>query len=411
MKALLIERHLTFIDESGDVYSTVVDQTVDLSDVKNYILNDDLESLKGLVLKEFSTNTEQLVKVQKDMDNHTLHIGRLVNNKVFNEFFECRAGVCNYKGKREVTLPEELLKQMVDSHDKGEDIKPYVRFWELCLQNPNPNSRAGLFKFVKRQKLIITTYGYIVCYRRAMILDSVNDSRLQDFVTSSLLKIRSQRGSTSRYYVAISCDGLSEYILLDSKSKKFENAADDGYEILGNIKDLKKILQEKPQEIYTDNHTRRMRFKLGDVVSIQRSLCDEDPNIECSRGLHIGSKSFIRDNESFGQKILVCLVNPKNVVSVPYADAHKMRVCEYKIIASFDDFKNIEEFEQTDLRVFEDDYIDYDLNELANKLKETKFEKNEDYSLIKMKIDELEKLKRLVCVEKSTLLESKKYLS
>lgn len=411
MKALLIERHLTFIDESGDVYSTVVDPTVDLNDVKNYILNDDLESLKSLVLKEFKKHTEQLVEVQKEVENHVLNIGGLVNNKVFNEFFECRGGVCNYKGKREITVPEELLKQMEDSHNNGEDITPYVRFWELCLQNPNPESRAGLFKFIKKQKLIITTYGYIVCYRRVVVVESFKDSGLQDFVTSSLLKIRSQRGSTSRYYVAISCDGLSEYVLLDSKSKKFENATNDGYEIIGNIKDLEKTLQEKPQEIYTDNHTKKMCFKLGDVVSIPRSSCDEDPNRECSYGLHIGSKSFIGNNASFGQKILVCLVNPRNVVSVPYADAHKMRVCEYKIIASFDQFKNIEEFEQTDLRLFEDEYIDYDLNELSNKLKEIKFEENEDYSSIKTKIEELEKLKRLVCIEKSTLLESKKYLS
>src|SRR5690606_10549909 len=81
--------------------------------------------------------------------------------------------------------------------------------------------------------------------------------------------------------------------------------------------------------VYTDNHTREMTIKIGHPVSISREQCDENPNRNCTKGLHVGTQSFVSAGSNFGDTIVACLVNPQHVVSVPYSDAHKMRVCEY----------------------------------------------------------------------------------
>jgi hypothetical protein len=64
---------------------------------------------------------------------------------------------------------------------------------------------------------------------------------------------------------------------------------------------------------------------------MDRKLCTVDRNITCSSGLHIGAWEYVH---SFtGTRILECLIDPIDVVSVP-TDYHnqKMRVCRYKVI-------------------------------------------------------------------------------
>ena len=56
-----------------------------------------------------------------------------------------------------------------------------------------------------------------------------------------------------------------------------------------------------------------------------------DLDIECSRGLHVGSVKYLENNNyvSDSDTILLVLVNPQHVIAVPKYDNSKLRVCEY----------------------------------------------------------------------------------
>lgn len=62
-------------------------------------------------------------------------------------------------------------------------------------------------------------------------------------------------------------------------------------------------------------------------------------NYTCSRGLHVGSMSYINKYYiGINNRIIKCKVHPKDFVSIPvdYSGA-KARVCEYKVLADFTD--------------------------------------------------------------------------
>ena len=86
--------------------------------------------------------------------------------------------------------------------------------------------------------------------------------------------------------------------------------------------------------IYTDHHSHTTRIMIGRMVTLDRSKCDCDSSVSCSSGLHIGGTSWL-DRYYYGDYGLVCLVNPVDVVAVPWADEcyGKLRCCAYLPIA------------------------------------------------------------------------------
>jgi hypothetical protein len=92
--------------------------------------------------------------------------------------------------------------------------------------------------------------------------------------------------------------------------------------------------------IYTDAHSGTTRIMIGRMVTLPREQCDTNSDNECSRGLHIGGTSWL-DKGYYGDVGLVCLVNPVDVVAVPWAraDYGKLRTCAYMPIeqAQYDD--------------------------------------------------------------------------
>lgn len=92
--------------------------------------------------------------------------------------------------------------------------------------------------------------------------------------------------------------------------------------------------------IYTDHHSGTTRIMIGRMVTLDRSLCDTDSSVECSRGLHLGGTSWLKQGY-FGDVGLVCLCNPVDVQAVPWANScyGKLRTCAYLpiAIAKYDD--------------------------------------------------------------------------
>ena len=91
------------------------------------------------------------------------------------------------------------------------------------------------------------------------------------------------------------------------------------------------LAYKRVTENFTDCHTGTMDNSVGKIVKMPRNKVNDDRNVTCSSGLHVCSKSYL--NDFYGENIVVCKVNPKNVVSVPVDyNQSKMRVCEYEVI-------------------------------------------------------------------------------
>ena len=80
----------------------------------------------------------------------------------------------------------------------------------------------------------------------------------------------------------------------------------------------------------TDCHSGKWGNKPGATNTMPRNRISDDPREACHEGFHVGALSYAQD---FGNRVVICKVNPENVVSVPYhSSARKMRVCEYEVV-------------------------------------------------------------------------------
>lgn len=86
-----------------------------------------------------------------------------------------------------------------------------------------------------------------------------------------------------------------------------------------------------------DKYTGTILNKIGKAVSVPRHTVDPNPNVACSHGLHVGTPDYVRSYASGDDKQLVVMVDPADVVAVPYDyEYQKMRVCRYVPIEVID---------------------------------------------------------------------------
>lgn len=248
-------------------------------------------------------------------------------------------------------MPRVLVQEFANLIRLNKDIQPLLNFWKLALLNENKEARRGLYKFIKNQDLFVTKNGYFVVFRRIVDL---NENKFgvstSDAEHIKNLAIRRKRGFNTTNVIRLS-DGSYNISHIKNKPKAGE--------IIGTVQE---VLDYTLNKTFTDAHTRTMSIKIGQAVRIPRHLCDKNPNIECSFGLHVASSKYVYEN-NFGNVIVACLVNPQHVVSVPYKDAHKMRVCEYLPIFTLDESELLDfEFDDERFNEFADDYKDIELD-------------------------------------------------
>ena len=99
-----------------------------------------------------------------------------------------------------------------------------------------------------------------------------------------------------------------------------------------------------------DNHP-------GLVVTMPRNQVTYDPNTHCAAGLHVSNYDYAHGFAGNGDRIVVCLVDPADVVSVPNdCSAQKIRVCKYIVQSEY----------TPDLAFKETGVVDAGLNSLSS---------------------------------------------
>lgn len=285
-------------------------------------------------------------------------------------------------------VPQEILDTVEEYEEKGYPLTSITNFWKLLMANPDKRVREDLYKFIQEHDFSITNEGYMVVYKTVDFLRKV-EKDLASFASSSYVKIKDKwKEAPSKYtiykdwttetyteevtgegYSEATAEGMSEEEFYDEycreadwidgetetvkrtrrvfeyKFTKQETLdkwllAEKDVEYVGNIQTVMDTLgeiEEENQSVYTDKYTHTMEIKLGVPVKMERTECDADPRASCSYGLHVGATKYVESFRSFGRRnsdenespVLVCFVNPMNVVAVPEYDHSKMRVTEY----------------------------------------------------------------------------------
>lgn len=84
---------------------------------------------------------------------------------------------------------------------------------------------------------------------------------------------------------------------------------------------------------FKDIHSATIENKPGTRIKMERNKISDDPNHACHQGLHVGALAYAQSFGGYDSRMVICKVNPKDVVSVPNDhSSQKMRVCEYLVI-------------------------------------------------------------------------------
>jgi hypothetical protein len=264
-------------------------------------------------------------------------------------------------------VPLTLVEVVKEYVDNGFPIEAIINFWKLLMINPDVRVRESLFDFITTHDFVLTDKGYMVVYKAVYRKDEV-DNTFAEFISNRFLHVKKTWKESPKAYVVYK-DANGEFAI--TKPETIEKKND--VEVLGNLAELFNAIfntDNKTGEVstayYTDMHTRSMTIELGIPVKQARKLCDADPAIDCSNGLHVGATKYVEKFAGSASVILVCLVNPANVVAVPHYDHSKMRVCEYfpYAFATYTDGK-IDIIEEA---YFESDYQEYEQAELENQI-------------------------------------------
>lgn len=87
---------------------------------------------------------------------------------------------------------------------------------------------------------------------------------------------------------------------------------------------------------YKDFHTRTFDNRPGVTNEMPRNKISDDPKVACHEGFHVGALKYAQGFGDNGKRIVICKVDPADVVCVPYdCSAMKVRVCKYTVIGNF----------------------------------------------------------------------------
>ncbi len=96
---------------------------------------------------------------------------------------------------------------------------------------------------------------------------------------------------------------------------------------------------------YKDIYSGSFDNSVGNVCEVSRSKVNKNREVGCGHGLHVGAIDYAKsyggididnDNDDGGNRLMICKVNPRDVVSVPNdAKFQKLRCCRYEVVAEF----------------------------------------------------------------------------
>jgi predicted DNA-binding protein (UPF0251 family) len=103
----------------------------------------------------------------------------------------------------------------------------------------------------------------------------------------------------------------------------------------GSIVAYKVLNSHRSLGMFVDCHTEKVTQQVGSLVSMPLEDVDESRRTECSTGLHVARRGYLRGFS--GNVMTLIKVAPEDVVAVPVGEPDKMRVRAYHIVAKLSD--------------------------------------------------------------------------
>lgn len=153
----------------------------------------------------------------------------------------------------------------------------------------------------------------------------------------------------------LQAEGLPFEPLLNVLESLFNNpsrSARERFPVFAQVNDLpwysdgRMIAFKVVRQDWKDKYSGTFDNRVGKVVEVERGEVDDNPDNECSHGLHLGAFHYIphyglHDSNS---RVVLCAFWPHDVVAVPRDyNGSKMRVCRYEVIQEVDKM-TIDEF-------------------------------------------------------------------
>ena len=158
-----------------------------------------------------------------------------------------------------IPLPEFMVN-FIRTTDDVEYVQNNIKnFWAWSQLNPNPESRRMLFEHCRTYDIKITTSGMLILYRNMSAVDNFDDAAV-----ARAFKV--YRNNVNAY--------------IDT----------DGYEVTANtegaipVKDFIQFPEKYFSTRFTDEYSKKMNYRIGEIAKIPREQCDET-QATCSRGL------------------------------------------------------------------------------------------------------------------------------
>jgi len=335
---------------------------------KNCSNSDEANQLFKIVLKARENPTDENIKAIRLFLNEKTRIAMMAGLEADNETGEI------YLAGFNTPIPDTLVNVIKEYHENGYPLDAIINFWKLLMINPDVRVRKSLFDFISAHDFVLTDNGYMIVYKAVYKKDEKEgNNSFEEFITNQYLLVRKKWKCAANKYVVYKDLENDTFEITKTTTAENWNENELNIEILGNLGDLFSAIvnndnknNTENKQLYTDMYSQTMTIELGVPVHMPRKECDGDPNEDCSFGLHCGCTSYVSTYANENSTILVCLVNPANVISVPTHECTKMRTSEYFpcAVASYVDRK-INIIEEA---YFETDYCAYELQELEDQI-------------------------------------------
>lgn len=99
----------------------------------------------------------------------------------------------------------------------------------------------------------------------------------------------------------------------------------------GSVLVYKRLESTREPGVFVDCHSKKVKQRVGSHVFMDEKLVDADRTQECSNGLHVARRDYLRTFS--GDVTVLAKLAPEDVIAVPHRDARKLRAKGYHIIA------------------------------------------------------------------------------
>ena len=326
----LVNNNLTIVLQDGSIISKSNATENDVQEIKLATSESEILRIVKDVNIQQEKITEELTREDIEMYSEGFELF-----KYLDDFYT--EGNTVYLSGTNRSLPDLLVKKFIKIIDKykncpleylqdalnnDEEYLSHKKFFMWCCLNPNAQSAEDLYGFLEKHNMKIDRHGNFYAYRRVKTVG--NDSKeLVDFISNAYNKIKAVWKKSPKKFKVVTVPDSKKYEL-----KQYDfNVEDTEYVCLGDLEYLYLNLPNMKENRYTDAHTGKMDYRVGQIASIPRDEGDDNNTVNCGKGLHICSSEY--DYSGFGDVPVLAIVNPMDVLAAPINEVSKLRTSRW----------------------------------------------------------------------------------